>query len=402
MEKKIVIPAHLPPEIREAYLQAAEKNILAALNPKIFFGYFSVTADGRGHGGNTTFPGLDWGQSAEALLWLGRRAEVLASWEYVKSFQRDDGLLPFAILPDIAGKTIDISGFPLTADDRGAVFRHWVPGNPLRTLANVTFLLLADAIFSQMGDREWLVHQLPHLEHAADWLLHQMTPDGLMPGGGFYLERPTRLEFDGVNQCYSAHALALAALLFTTAEAPVPAARCRAGALRLTLAFRQQFWAGDHFVEYIHPEHGAIDSHGLTDVDWAAIATGVASETQQAVVWPQLQHNDDFYYSGMPTGISTRPETYADWEVQGIDRHDLAAMGRVWYLECQARARMGDREGLLRSLRLVAQAGAANGWSWRERYYSARTGNLAKYFIEWYCEYPANLIRVVHRFLGEC
>jgi len=27
------------------------------------------------------FPGLYWGQLAEALLWLGRKAEVLASWE---------------------------------------------------------------------------------------------------------------------------------------------------------------------------------------------------------------------------------------------------------------------------------------------------------------------------------
>ena len=35
---------------------------------------------------------------------------------------------------------------------------------------------------------------------------------------------------------------------------------------------------------------------------------------------------------------ASRPETYEDWEMQGIDRYDLAAIGRVWYLECWARA----------------------------------------------------------------
>ena len=85
--------------------------------------------------------------------------------------------------------------------------------------------------------------------------------------------------------------------------------------------------------------------------------------------------------------------------MQCIDRHDLAAMGRCWYLECWARARMGDREGILRSLRQVAEVGRANNWSWMERYYSEKTGDLAKCQIERYCEYPANFIRIVHRFL---
>ena len=392
-------PDQLPPDIAEAYQAAAEKNVLAALNPKIFFGYFSVCADGKGHGGNTTFPGLDWGQSAEALLWLGRKAEVLASWEYVKKFQREDGLLPFAIIPDIAGKTIEIFGYPMTAGAGGAAFTHWAPGNPLRTLANVTFLQLADAIFSKTADRDWLLPQIPYLRRAAEWLQGQITEDGLMHGGGFYVERPTRLEFDGVNQCYSADTMAQAARLFDIAGEPEMAIRCRTAEARLTAAFRQQFWAGDHCVEYIHPERGPISHHGLTDVDWAAVATGAASEQQTAILWPQLKDNKDFSYSGIPTGISTRPETYEDWEMQEIDHHDLAAMGRVWYLECRARARMGDFAGILRSLRQVARIGKANDWSWHERYYSERTGELAKYHIDRYCEYPANFIRIVHRFL---
>lgn len=396
---KIETPSSLPSDLAEAYCQSAEKNVLAALNPKIYFGFFSVCADGKGHGGNCTYPGLDWGQSAEALLWLGRRAEVLAGWEHVKHFQREDGLLPFAIMPDLAGKTIDVKSWSLTAEANGAVFVHWFPGNPLRTLANVTFLILADAIFNQTADRGWLAAQAPWLVRAADWLQTQIAPDGLMHGGGFYMERPTRLEFDGINQSYSAHALTLAALLLDVVGETAAAARCRESAARLTAAFRDRFWAGDHCVEYINPERGPISSHGLTDVDWAAVATGVASEEQIAILWPQLKDNPDFLYNGIPTGISTRPETYEDWEVQNVDRHDLSAMGRVWYLECWARSRMGDREGILRSMRRVAAIGRANGWSWWERYYSERTGDLGQYHFNHYCEYPANLIRIAHRFL---
>lgn len=394
------VPDHLPPELYEAYRGAAEANLLAALNPKVFFGYFSVCADGRGHGGNTTYPGLDWGQSAEALLWLGRKAEVFASWDYVTQFQREDGLLPFAILPDQAGKTVMVSGkYPLSVAANGAVFVHWVPGNPLRTLANVTGLLLADAIHAQTADAHWLAAQADWLRRTADWLIGQVTADGLVHGGGFYVERPTRLEFDGVNQCYAAHALERAGHLLEVGGDAAAAMRCREAAARITDGFRHRWWAGDHFVECFHPERGAISHHGLTDVDWAALATGLADARQTAILWPRLRDNPDFIYSGVPTGISTRPETYEDWEMQGIDRHDLAAMGRVWYLECWARWRMGDQAGIRSSLERVAAVGRAANWSWNERYYSERTGDLARYSISRYCEYPANLIRIVHRFL---
>ncbi len=410
------IPDDLPPDIAEAYRAAAEKNVLAALNPKVFFGYFSVCADGRGHGGNTTFPGLDWGQSAEALLWLGRSAEVLASWEYVKGFQREDGLVPFAILPGSAGQTMG-GKYPLTVARNGAVFEHWVPGNPLRTLANVTTILLMERIYSlvndfcplpdkrqksftsRVGGTEWLAQQAEMLHRSTTWLIGQVSANGMVSGGGFYVERPTRPEYDGVNQCYTAHALQIAAGLLCDLGDAELSEQCGAVAQRIIACFREQFWAGDHCVEYIHPERGAIHCHGLTDVDWAAIATAVASEEQVAILWPQLRDHPGFLYSGMPTGIATQPETYEDWEMQGIDRHDLAAMGRVWYLESWARARMGDRQGILRAMRRVISCGQNNNWHWRERYYSQRTGDLGRP-MDTYCEYPANLIRIVHRFLS--
>lgn len=390
----VTCPKELTPEIEEAYRAAVEKNILAALNPKIFFGYFSVTADGVGHGGNTTFPGLDWGQSADALLWLGRTAEVLASWEYVKGMQREDGLLPFAILPHIAGKTIEAAqGCTLTADARGAVYVHWVPSNPLRTLANVTVMELADAIFRHTGDAAWLGKQAAMLVRAADWLIGQVTEAGLVHGAGYYVERPTRVEFDGVNQCCSARALRLTAELLQMTGHPVEAQRCAVTAERIVACFRSQFWAGDHCVEYIHPEHGAVSHHGLTDVDWAAIATGMLTTEQEKVLWPKLSRDPGFLYGGVPSGIATRPETYEDWEFTFNDRMDLAAMGRVWYLEAQARARMGDREGLMDSLLRVCRVGRENRYNWRERY-----NDKGGFGAEWYCEYPANLIRIVHRF----
>jgi hypothetical protein len=160
-----------------------------------------------------------------------------------------------------------------------------------------------------------------------------------------------------------------------------------------------RFWVNDHFAEYFNPQHGLIASHGLTDADWAAIATGVATAEQQVILWPQLKDEERFHYGGMPTGIATRPETYEEWEFTTPDRHDVAAMGRVWYLEAWARARMGDAQGLLAGLRKVSQVGRENGYFWRERYQPDAKGGYRAAGPDTYCEYPANLIRIVQRFL---
>ena len=137
----------------------------------------------------------------------------------------------------------------------------------------------------------------------------------------------------------------------------------------------------------------------MTDVDWAALATDVALPGQQATLWPQLRTENAFYYGGMPTGISTRPQTYEDWEFSHPDRHDLAAMGRVWYLEAWARSRFHDGQGLLDGLNRVAEEGRKQGYYWRERYYPSSTSSTVPAGAEKYCEYPANFIRIVNRFL---
>ena len=118
-----------------------------------------------------------------------------------------------------------------------------------------------------------------------------------------------------------------------------------------------------------------IDRHGLTGVDWAAIATGLATEDQQAILWRRLRDEKLFHYGGMPTGIAVRPETYEPWEFTVGDRHDVAAMGRRWFLEAWARSRMGDGEGLLDGLRAGTQnaGGAYQGKLSRTRFTAARS-----------------------------
>jgi len=381
-------------EIAVAYRKAATQNVLAAVNPKVFFGYWSVCADGVGFGHGNTYPALDGHQMADALLWLGRIDVVKANWGYVRSFQRPNGQLPFAILPSMAGQEIGPEGCRAPVDANGGLYRHWVPADPLRALGYPTYIQNADVIFRWTQDRDWLAGQLPSINLAADFLASLTTPDGAVAGAGYYVERPTRVEYDGVAQCHAVDAFRRIAGLNTIAGNPEAAARYSQLAGQIEAHFRTRFWAKDHFAEYIHPERGVVATHGLTDVDWSAIATGIAGAEQRAILWPQLKDEKRFRYGGMPTGIATRPDTYEDWEFAYDDRMDLAAMGRVWYLECWARARMGDGEGLVDAIRRVCAVGRENGYYWRERY-----GDQGGFGAEKYCEYPANLIRIIQRFL---
>ncbi len=385
----------------EAYVNSVRKNVLAAERPEFYEGFFSVTADGVGHGGNigNDYPGLDWGQTMEALLWLGQSKKVLAAWNHIKSFMREDGLLPFAIFPSCAGKTLPtLNDNKLHIDSNGAVYDHWCPANPFRALANVTFLQVADAICRHVQDAQWLAAQVPALRKCADWLISLVNDRGLVKGCGFYMERPARVEFDGIDQCYTANALQRTSLLFDSLGLDDYAKKCRQISKKITLAFRRYFWVGDRFAQYIHPKNGKI-THGYSDVDWAAIATGLASQEQSQILWPALKNNQDFYYDEMPTGVSTRPDAFEPWEYENLDLHDLAAMGRIWYLEAWARYNMNDAGGLLDSLMKVAKFGAGNGWQWLERYYSKLTGDVGAGKIDTYIEYPANLIRIVNQFV---
>ena len=381
------------------YQQAAVRNVLAAVNPKVFFGYWSVCADGHGFGYGNTYPSLDGHQLTDALLWLGQVEVVEANWNYVRSFQRQDGLLPLAILPSMAGKMIGPESMQSRVDPNGGLYRHWVPGNPLEATASITYIQNADVIFRNTLDKQWLEKQLASINLAADYLESLTTDKGAVRGGGYYVERPTRIESDGVTQCYAVDALRRAAALNRIVGSEDKAQQYDWLADRIQRHFSTVFWVNDHFAEYLHPQRGVVASHGLTDVDWAAIATGVATIEQQAVLWPKLKDESRFHYGGVPTGIATRPETYEAWEFTTPDRYDLASMGRVWYLEAWARSRMRDAQGLLDGLHKVSQVGRENGYSWRERYQPDGKGGVSAAGPDTYCEYPANLIRIVQRFL---
>ena len=386
-------------ELVAAYEQAATKNVLAALNPKVFFGYWSVCADGKGFGYGNTYPSLDGHQLTDALLWLDEVKVVEANWDYVRSFQRQDGLLPLAILPASAGKMIGPEGTQSPVSPNGGLYKHWVPGNPLEALASITYVQNADVIYRHTLDRQWLTAQLPSINLATDYLDSLTTEQGAVRGAGFYVERPARIESDGVTQCYAVDALRRVAALNRIAGSESKSLRYDQLADRIQHHFATRFWVKDHFAEYLHPQRGWIANHGLTDVDWAAIATGLATPEQRAILWKQLKNEERFHYGGMPTGISTRPETYEPWEFTYPDRYDLSAMGRVWYLEAWAHARTGDAQGLLQGLRTVSQVGRENGYSWHERYQPDGKGGVLAAGPNTYCEYPANLIRIVQRFL---
>jgi hypothetical protein len=274
-----------------------------------------------------------------------------------------------------------------------------VPGNPLEALASTTYIQNADVIFRHTLDLNWLAAQLPSINLAADYLDSLTTAQGAVRGAGYYIERPARIESDGVTQCYAVDAFRRVAALNRVAAHDAAAVRYERLADRIRHHFVTRFWVNDHFAEYIHPQRGVIATHGLTDVDWAAIATGLATPEQTSTLWRQLKDEPRFHYGGMPTGISTKPETYEPWEFTYADRYDLAAMGRVWYLEAWARARMGDACGLLDGLWKVSEVGKENGYSWHERYQPDSTGGVHPMGPDTYCEYPANLIRIVQEFL---
>ena len=396
---QVAVPDLPHPGLVEAYRQAAQKNVLAAVNHKVFKGYWSVCADGQGFGYGNTYPSLDGHQLADALLWLGEVDTVKANWDYVRRFQRKDGLLPIAILPGAAGQKIGPPGATSPVEPNGALYQHWVPGNPLGALASPTYIQNADVLFRHTQDRAWLAAQMPSVNLAADYLASLTTPQGAVKGAGYYLERPLRFESDGVTQCYAVDAFRRVAALNRVLGDDSKARRYDALAERIRRHFTTKFWVGDHFAEYLHPQRGLIAHHGLTDVDWAAIAADAATAEQAAVLWPRLKDEKRFHYGGMPTGIATRPETYEDWEFSHADRHDLAAMGRVWYLEAWARTRRGDAAGLLDGLAKVAEVGRRHGYSWRERYHPDGKGGSTPAGPDTYCEYPANLIRIVQEFL---
>ncbi|MDR0327222.1 MAG: hypothetical protein LBI05_02890 [Planctomycetaceae bacterium] len=382
--------------LEETYRQAATKNVLAAVNPAVFPGYWSVCADGQGFGFGNSYPSLDGLQLADALLWLGQEETVRLNWEYVHTFLKEDGSLPLAILPGSAGQPF---GNGVSVDPNGGLYTHWVIGNPLSALAAPTFIANTYILFAYTQDRRWLEERIEAVNRTAEQLQLLTTEEGRVRGAGYYVERPTRVDSDGVSQTHAVYAFEQVAAMNQFLGRHKDADRFSKQAQKIRQFFIEKFWQQDHFAEYYSPERGFISHHGLTDSDWGAIAFGVITPEQKMVLFPRLVKEPGFYYGNMPAGIATKPETYEDWEFTHPDRHDLGAMGRVWYLMAHALYQENDAQNLLKSLHAVANEGKKNDFYWRERYHPDGQGGCVPAGPNTYCEYPANLVRIVNRFL---
>lgn len=416
-----IIAAIKDPVIRAGVDAAVNKNMIPSAAEIYYPGYFHINADGGSYSASgATWPGLDSWQMAGAYLLLGRTRLVLDYFEFVKASQRKDGAIPFAIFSGdtrpggyLKGLKYPEDLFTYTPPKRDGVpataqqprqwiglFVHWLEKEDgLGALAPSCYVLTAAEIYDKTKSKPWLKDHLASVQAAAKYLLTKKSPNGLISGSGFYVELPPRYKWDGVTQCYVVHTFReLARLCAAVGEKGAQTAWSKE-ADDLQKAFVAAFWRSDHFGEYVHPDHGLVDSHGLTDVNWAAIAFGIADRSQTRKLWPLLLKERALWAGDMPTENVANPFNNEEWEYNAdvgweVPRvNDLAAMGRVWFLEAMACKRMGDRERLIESVRKVCQA-AQDGY-WRERYHPNKDGTVTPAGAEKYCEYPAIVVRVV-------
>ena len=409
------------PEIRAGVEAAVFKNLIPAATERVYPGHFTINADGGGYGSDSTWPGLDSWQMIGPYLLLGRTRMVQDYFDFVLASQRKDGNIPFAIFngdtrpggclrglryPDdlFTYRPPKREGLPASSQETRqwiGLFEHWqTKGFPLSTLAPVCYVLTAAEIFDATGSRSWLKERLGSLESAARFLLTLRKDRGLIGGSGFYVEAPPREGCDGVTQCYAVHTFRRLARLFRAAGEATKEAAWSGHADKLTKAFLEAFWREDHFGEYVHPEHGLVDTHGLSDVNWAAIAFGLADHRKLERLWPRLMGEPGFWAGDMPTQLVTKPFAYEPWESSRSSDcpvepfNDVAAMGRVWYLEATACQRMKARKRLVDSVCKVCRAATGDGY-WRERYHLKPDGSVSPDGSQKYCEYAAVLARVV-------
>ncbi len=406
---------------------ALEKSLYPALVERAYPGHFTVAADGRSFGAENTWPGLDSWQMAGAYLLVGKHREVLDYFDFVQASQRKDGNIPFAIYPgEQSPRNLDSfqrgmrfpedvysyqpairAGQPnhsnLNSRKWIGLFRHWqMKANPLSVLGAVSYILTAAEIFAATQSESWLREKVFGIEAAGNYLLSRISPNGLLGGAGFYVESPPRNQWDGVTQCYGVFAFEKLAALRRAFGERFTAPDWGEHAAKLSARFQESFWQQNHFAEYVHPERGVVDSHGLSDVNWAAIGLHLATDRQTKILWPILTSEQAFWRGDLPTHLVTKPDTYENWELAEplpfaytSFTKDVAAMGRVWYLETLACLRMKDYRRLRESVLKVCAMGKKHDWSWYERYHAAENNTVKPAGVFGYCEYPAILVRAV-------
>lgn len=408
-------------DIREGVRAAIEKTLLTAHTDKAYLGHFTVVADGSAFGADNTWPGLDSWEMAGAYLKMGMEDVVLGYFDFVEASQREDGNIPFAIwaAEDYAtpeSRMTHARGLRYPDDiftytpPRGkyptrnwiGLFTHWVYENPLSMLAPICYPLTAGEVFTKTKDVEWVKQKLPSLERACQYILSQRSNQGLIGGAGFYIELPPRKEWDGITQCYTYKAFKDMSILYEAAQNKGKAYFWKEQAEALGRAFRRCYWKDGHFAEYIHPDFGAVDFHGLTDVDWAAIGLGLADDGQVNELWPHLLAEKNFWWGNFPTQAVTKPYTYREWEFgrkvpfeTNGPIYDMAAIGRIWYVEMTACLAMKDYERVKKAVKLVCQMGLKHDGYWFERYHMLQDRRVSPAGPKGYCEYAAILARIV-------
>jgi hypothetical protein len=423
IDPQTLLPEIVDPDIRQGFEAATMKNILTTMVETEYPGFFWISGDGKSFAG-ATWPGLDSWQMTGAYMLLGYKRIVLDYFEFVQASQRKDGHIPFSIFPgddeydQTFGRTLDPKDVYTYAPKKRpgqlavsqmeprkwiGMFKHWrIESDPLGVLGPVSYLLTAGEIFNFVGSESWVKDKLATLEAAAKYILTKKNSAGLVAGSGYYIEKPARWGSDGVTQCYVVRAFREMARLFRAVGDKAKEQLWLGHAEKLAKTFRDIFWREDHFAEYVHVQRGVIDTHGLSDSNWAAVAFDVATDEQIAKLWPKLMNDPDFWYGGMPTQIVTKPTTYEKWEYGepmpfpiGPELYDAAAMGRVWYLEAMACVRMKETKRLVESVRKVSQAGIKEGGYWYERYRVQPDGTVSHEGPKAYAEYAAILTRVV-------
>jgi hypothetical protein len=402
---------------------AVERTLLPALTERGYAGHFTVTADGCGYGEWNSWPGLNSWEMAGAYLLLDRIRTVKDFHRFVRASQRADGNIPFAI--SLASDVRDQiarngrSDFRYPEDafhypDRDGnlrewvgLYKHWEPHDPLTSLAALCHILLTAEISDADGSAGWLEESLGSALRAGEYLLTRRSPEGFVGGAGFYVELPSRWAWDGTTQCYAVEAFRRLSGLCRVVGRETDADRWRDRSMDLAARFREMFWTGRHFAEYLHPEKGFVDGRRLTDVDLAAVAFDVASPRQADLVWEQVRADDSLWHGDMPTRLTSYPFAYEDWEL--LDRfppelaawgwndrtRDAAGMGRVWYVDMQAALRRGDHRRIVDAVRRVCFRGKRDGWLWHERYRAEPDGTASAVGPAGYCEYAAILVRTV-------
>jgi hypothetical protein len=420
------------PGIRAGMDAAIRKNMIPAAVEEGYPGHFNISADGGAYGGWATWPGLDSWQMAGAYLLLGHKTRmVLDYFDFVKAFQKPNGDIPFAIFTSEQksnGTTLnglkypqDVieyvppkrDGLPESSQKTRkwiGLFEHWmVQAETLSTLGSVCYILTAAEIFDHTKDQNWLKERLPSIELAAKYLLSRKSDNGLIAHSGFYTEVPPRYGWDGVAQCYVVHAFRELARICSENKV---ADQARAKTWNdeadiLAKVFVKTFWQKDHFAEYVHQDRGLVDTHGLSDTNFAAIAFRIADEAQRKTLWPILTADKSLWWGDVPTMPITKPFSYEKWEINSLRwlkykkvpmeakiMHDASSMGRTWYLDAMASIVMQDWDRLFKSTQLVCAAAKSDGY-WRERYIPQADGTTAPAKARKYCEYPAVLVRVV-------